>query len=555
MKKPVISPEILILIVSVYIALVTNITFWRELTGRLDISTLQGFGYVFTAFFIILFLVSFLIFIFSQKFLLKPFLVFILITSVVLSYFNLELGVVFDKEMVRNIVENINDHNINEARELLSFPLFLYTFILGIIPSSLILLVTVNHEKPLRSYTRRIILVSCLFAIAASTFVINYKFFTFFYRQNEDSLVYITPIYPIVAVKKYIKRQIKNNYVFKELGDDAREIKKSNRKTVGIMVVGETARADRFELNGYNRQTNPLLYGNKNLVNFTNVHSCGTSTAYSVPCMFSFFDHEDYSPEKAHQYSNVLDVLNKSNINVIWEENNSSCKGVCNRIKEVNLINHPDKHSRFYNNGQYYDEAMLAAFDDIIGNNDSDTLLVLHSMGSHGPKYYNRYPDSDSVFRPYCKKASPQECNREEINNAYDNTIVYTDYFLNRIIEYLEQHKKDYDSFMMYVSDHGESLGEHGVYLHGLPNFLAPEAQTHVPFFMWLSDNYVTDNHINLGNLRRLEDNEYTHDNLSHTLLGLFNIQTGLHNPKLDIINQAQMFNGLSFKTAMQRTE
>ncbi len=454
--------------------------------------------------------------------------------------------------MVRNIVENISEHNINEAEDLLSYPLFLYVFIIGVIPSILISLLTINHGKPLRSYINRGVFVSGLLLIAASTFIMNYKYYTFFYRQNEDTLVYITPIYPLVAVKKYVKRQIKNNYVFKEIGGDAFQKKNNTRKTVGIMVVGETARADRFSLNGYKRQTNPMLSKNKNIINFTNVHSCGTSTAYSVPCMFSFLDQNDYSPEKAQQSSNVLDVLEKSNVEVTWGENNSSCKGVCKRIVEVNLINNPDTNSSNENYDHNYDEIMLEDFNRVINSTDEDVLFVLHSMGSHGPKYHNRYPDSASVFKPYCKKASPQECNEEEINNAYDNTIVYTDYFLSLVISYLEKHERDYDSFMMYASDHGESLGENGIYLHGIPYFIAPEAQTHIPLLLWLSDNYIMDNNLNLKHLKLQSNNEYTHDNLVHTLLGLFAIQTKLYNQKLDIIHPAQKSKDLFFKTAMK---
>ncbi len=539
-KKSTVSPEILILIVSAYIASVSNFTFWRELLTRLDISTVQGIGYVFTSFFIIFFLLSSLFFVFGQRILLKPILVLFVILSATISYFHQELGVLIDKEMVRNIVETVKDRNINEARELLSFPLLLHILALGVAPSIMILLVKIDHGKLFPALMTRSLFALCILMITASTFMMNFKFYTYFYRQNEDLLLYVTPIYPLVAVKKYIKRQIKKSYVFQEMGNDARRVKTNKNRMVGVMVVGETARADHFTYNGYNRQTNPELSRYDNLINFRHVHACGTSTAYSVPCMFSFFDQDNYSPEKALQHSNVLDVLSKTDMRVVWVENNSSCKGVCNRIEEVNLLRHPDKNSEYYNNGQYYDEVMLETFDDVINNTDSDILLVLHTMGSHGPQYHNRYPDSFAVFKPYCRKATPQECSNAEIINAYDNTILYTDYFLSLIINYLKQHVKSYDAFMIYVSDHGESLGEKGVYLHGLPNFVAPEAQTHIPFLMWFSDNFVISNNINLNGLKQLEDRQYTHDNLPHTLLGLLGVQTGLYKRKLDIMYQSQ---------------
>ena len=538
MKKLTVSSEVIILIVAMYIAAVTNITFWDGLVTRLDLFSIQAVGYLFTSFSIIVLVLSIIFFVFGHKILLKPILIFFIILSSTFAYFNQELGVIFDKEMVRNIVENITDRNINEARELLSYSLFLYVFFLGIIPSIIIALINISHRKFFSVLMIRSILTLCLILTSTATFAMNYKFYTYFYRQNEDLLVYVTPIYPIVAVKKYIKREIQKGYTFHEIGDDAHKIINNRKKTIGIMVIGETARADHFALNGYQRQTNPMLSQFNNIINFKRMHSCGTSTAYSVPCMFSFFDHENYSPEKAKQYSNVLDVLNKSGVNVVWQENNSSCKGVCARIREINLLGNPDKNSKYYNNGQYYDEAMISSFDEVIDNTDSDVLLVLHSMGSHGPKYHNRFPDSFAKFKPYCKQASPQECSNEELINSYDNTIIYTDHFLSSIINYLKQHDNSYDTFMMYVSDHGESLGENGVYLHGLPYFIAPEAQTHVPFIMWFSDSFDVDNNFKPDALTQLTGNEYTHDNLSHTLLGLFGVQTRLYKHDLDIFHK-----------------
>lgn len=294
--KPVVSAEALILFISVYITTVCNITFWSELLSRLDITTIEGFGYLLTSFFIVLLLTNFLLLIFSHKTLIKPTLVFALIFCSIVSYFNHKLGIVFDKEMIRNIVDNINGNNVREAEDLLSLPLFLYIFIVGVIPSILVTLITIDHGKTLGSYRNRIFIITSIFLIAAFTFKINYKFFTYFYRQNEDTLVYINPVYPLVAVKKYVKRKMRDNYTFNDIGNDAHQNKNNKRKEVGILVVGETARADRFSLNGYQKQTNPKLSKIKNLISFTNVHSCGTSTAYSVPCMFSFLDQSHYSP-------------------------------------------------------------------------------------------------------------------------------------------------------------------------------------------------------------------------------------------------------------------
>ncbi|NCU55982.1 MAG: phosphoethanolamine transferase, partial [Candidatus Fonsibacter ubiquis] len=218
---------------------------------------------------------------------------------------------------------------------------------------------------------------------------------------------------------------------------------------VGIVVVGETARADHFSLNGYSRKTNPKLE-KQNLSNFNNAYSCGTLTKTSVPCMFYVGDYASFDVAKANQRANLLDIITASGVAVTWFNNNSGCKHVCDQVKTIDL-------TKIYSEEQY-DEQLIIELDKILDNNKSKkTLLVLHSMGSHGPKYYKRYPKEFDKFQPSCKNNNPQECSKEELINAYDNTILYTDHFLDLLINKLKKQNKK--SFLIYASDHGESLG------------------------------------------------------------------------------------------------
>ena len=298
-----------------------------------------------------------------------------------------------------------------------------------------------------------------------------------------------------------------------------------------IVIAGETARADRFSLNGYHRKTNPLL-AQKNVVSFGEMSSCGTDTALSLPCMFSSLNREDYSHFQGKNMSNVLDILNYAGVEVLWRDNNSSSKNIADRLpfqdyksNDVNSI--CDIECR--------DEGMLSDLQQYIDSQgNKDILIVLHTMGSHGPAYYKRYPKRFEKFTPVCETNQLNECTNVQINNAYDNTIVYTDYILSKTIELLQSNQDQYKTAMFYMSDHGESLGENGLYLHGMPYFIAPKEQTHVASVLWLDESFSKE--VDIQKLKNNSNNIYSHDGFFHALIGLLNVDTILYDKKLDFI-------------------
>jgi lipid A ethanolaminephosphotransferase len=320
---------------------------------------------------------------------------------------------------------------------------------------------------------------------------------------------------------------------FSQIGLDAKINKKENKQRLLVLVLGETARVDRFSLNGYKRQTNPMLE-KEEVVSFQNMTSCGTDTSLSVPCMFSSLDRSNYTHSKGKNMSNVLDIVNHAGVEVLWLDNNSDSKGVADRIRfedyrlaGVNPI--CDIECR--------DEGMLFGLQDFVDSNpEKDMLVVLHTMGSHGPAYYKRYPDSFEVFLPACQTNQLNECSDEEINNAYDNTIVYTDYVLSKLIAVLENNTKVDESVMFYVSDHGESLGENGLYLHGMPYLIAPDEQKRVAALMWFNEGFSRS--LNIDLIKEKIEVSLSHDNLFHTLLGFMNIETEVYQQDMDIIAQ-----------------
>ena len=529
-------PAFLATLVTMFLTAAYNHSLFSKLNERLAVFSWDGAGFVTTLFALMLMLLSVPVLLFVPRFLLKAVLIALVMLSAGLSYFTQNLGIVFDMDMVRNLVETVRDQNQQEARELLSLPLILHLVLWGVLPSIIIALIPLQAaQKWWKSLGIRLIYTLILISIAVSLFVVNNKYATFFARENGDLKAYITPLFALNSTYRYFNTfYAQQEQPFTILGNDAHQQKPTPRRTIGIMVVGETARADHFSLNGYAQPTNPLL-SKENLISFQAVSSCGTSTAYSVPCMFSFLGQKDYSPETADKQSNSLDVLQKAGVKVVWIDNNSSCKGVCTRIENRNLLQQVNHSDDLYSDNGYYDEVMLNDLEHYLAGNQ-DVLIVLHTLGSHGPTYHKRYPAAFAQFQPYCKQDTPHTCPQAEVINAYDNTILYTDYVLSKTIQWLKTQSQQADTFLLYASDHGESLGENGIYLHGLPYFLAPEAQTHIPMLLWLSESYRQQYPQAWSTLQAKINAPLSHDNLSHSLLGLYAVQSQVYQSNLDLL-------------------
>jgi lipid A ethanolaminephosphotransferase len=438
-------------------------------------------------------------------------------------------NVIIDDSMIRNMLQT----NIDESMDLLTVKQILYFIFLGLIPSLLVYKMHIKRNTFSEELISKIkLIIISLLIIIISMFSFS-KYYTSFLREHKPLRYNINPTYWLYSIGSYISKTLNSGpIIVAKTGLDA-TIKDNNlSQKIVIMIVGEAARADHFSLNGYTKETNPLLR-KQNIINFSNTYSCGTATAKSVPCMFSYYTRDNYTYKKGISKENVLDVLNHTNkIAITWRDNNSDSKGVAIRLpyesyKNTNTNTICDIECR--------DEGMLVGLDEYIKQNKTkDILIVLHQMGNHGPAYFKRYPKSFEKFTPVCNTNQLENCTQEEISNAYDNAILYTDYFLNKTINFLKKYKNK-QTAMIYMADHGESLGENGIYLHGLPYFMAPDSQKHIGSIMWFS-NKIQEN-ININNIIKDKDKSYSQDNLFHTLLGLFNVNTNIYRKEMDIIN------------------
>jgi lipid A ethanolaminephosphotransferase len=298
-----------------------------------------------------------------------------------------------------------------------------------------------------------------------------------------------------------------------------------------VLVVGETARAANWGLSGYARQTTPQLAALP-VINFSDVSSCGTNTEVSLPCMFAPVGRRQYDEQRIRGSEGLLHVMARAGVAVHWRDNQSGCKGVCDGLPNdsVQGLNAPGLCSE----GRCLDEGLLQGIDRRLAQAQGTQLLVLHQLGNHGPAYFRRYPAAFARFTPACEDEDLQHCTREQIVNAYDNALLYTDHVLAQLITQLQARADSVDSALLYVSDHGESLGENRLFLHGMPYAIAPDVQTKVPMVMWASPGFAQGVGLDLGCLRQRAQAGVSHDHLFHTLLGLLDVTTSLYEPGWD---------------------
>jgi len=521
---------------SLFFVLACNLRFWRtfvEATGGF----LPGNIPLYLATFLILVLLfNALLTLLSFRPLLKPVLIFLFIATAFATYFMNEYGVAIDATMMQNVFET----DLREAAELLSWKFILVLALLGVLPSFLLWRTQLVTPTPWRNLAGKLAVFCLSLSIAAGALVMNYKTYAPTFREHGELRYLLTPTNYLYAVARYFQKKRKPPVVV-AIGTDA--IKGPlwvgyTRRTVTVIVVGETARAMNFSLNGYHRETNPRLSAQPGLINFSDVYSCGTATAISVPCVFSSLGRKEYSDSKAKSQQGLLDVLSHAGLDVLWRDNNSDCKDTCARVRYEDLSK-PMAGNPLCNTEECFDERLLERLPQMIRESQKDLVVVLHQKGSHGPAYWKRYPEAFAKWAPVCETSDFDKCSNEDIVSAYDNTILYTDYVLSKTIDILRQGGAEagVDTALMYFSDHGESLGENNMYLHGAPYIISPVEQRHVPFMLWLSDSYRARFHIDATCLAARSKQTFSHDNVFHSVLGMLGISTAVYNPALDIFH------------------
>ncbi len=525
-----------IAVMALYFASFLNMSFWRYIATHIQLTQFSSFIFLITVPIFIFIVIYVLFSTILWPYLAKPILVILLTLSSIANYAMFQLGIYIDSDMVRNILQT----NQREAVDLITYSGFFWVCILGVIPTFWVIMVKVSYRPIMKEFVFRVVTIIVAFSIIGGIASVSYKDYAAFGRNNRQVVRLINPTNIIYSTLRYYKKQILLSRKFEYIDLLAsHQPFPDEHPTVFVIVLGETARSMNFSLNGYERDTNPKL-SKQNIISFKNVTSCGTATAISVPCMFSNMPRTAYDPDKASYSDNILDLLQNSGYQILWKENDDGCKGVCNSVPTEDMVklNHP----KYCDGKVCFDAVLLEGLEEYLSKVDRDTVIVLHTIGSHGPTYYKRYPDAFKKFTPTCDTAEIQNCSQEIIRNTYDNTILYTDFVISGAIDILKKFPQ-FESGLLYVSDHGESLGENNLYLHGIPYKIAPKEQTHVPFILWISKVMEKEDHLDRTCLeQKAETGEISHDYLFHSLLSLMEIQSdATYDPKLDLFDSCRL--------------
>jgi lipid A ethanolaminephosphotransferase len=521
------SPLTLMALAVGFVFVADNRTFWS-----IGAQVFSGHPVSFAGFMLAVFSLTLGAFsLFAWPWVVKPFAVFILLLGAVASYYTDTLGVIIDRDMIQNVMVT----TVAESKHLITFGFVAHVVLFGVLPALLVCLARVRQHGPLRTLATPVLGVILGFSIAAGLLFADLKSYSSILRERKDFMSSYQPGGPLVGGIRYAKMMARTvNVTLAITGADAHKgpaYTATAKPVLTVVVAGETARALNFSLNGYSRATNPGL-SQLPITNFSAVSSCGTATATSLPCMFSKFTRSSFSYEKGISHENVLDVIARAGLHVEWWDNNTGDKNIADRITARSFAG--TQNAQFCAAGECMDGIFLQALKNYAAGITEDTVLVLHQIGSHGPTYHLRYPPAFEQFTPACRTAEFKKCTPQQIINAYDNTILYTDEILAQIIALLGA-RDSLATAMLYVSDHGESLGEGGLYLHGTPYFMAPKEQTHVPMILWLSDAFTRQFSLDGACIADQRDAPLSHDNLFHSLLGLLDIVTEERDTALDI--------------------
>lgn len=514
-RRPVLGRQWLVMLSSLYLTLTANAPFWStaitHLPGQWPLAVALALMLTGAHALLIGLLVS--------GPWARPVLALILLATASAAYYMQAYAVVLDADMLRNILHT----DWAESRELLTADLVRHLLLFAGLPCALLYWVRWK-QRPLREeLAMHTLFLLGMWVLVMLGGALAFKDLSALFRNQHALRYQITPANYLYGLGRMLvpeSGQIPRASL--PVATDAARTGTGTRKPrLLVLVVGETVRAQNWGLNGYARQTTPHL-AQMPLVNFTDMHACGSSTEVSLPCMFSPVGRASYDQDKIRSQQSVLHVLDRVGVQVLWRDNQSGCKDVCRGLPFQSTAS---SDSPLCDGNRCLDDVLFRDLATVAGDGRHDRLVVLHMLGNHGPTYWLRYPHSVARYQPACQSADLGQCSRQQIVNAYDNAIVHTDQLLAKAIGDLGA-LSQYDTALWYVADHGESLGEKGLYLHGMPYAIAPQEQLRVPMTLWFSPSLQKSSGLDLACLQARARQPASHDDLFPSLLGFFDIHT-----------------------------
>ncbi|KFL37920.1 phosphoethanolamine transferase [Arenimonas donghaensis] len=527
--RPSISLETFALVAAALFTLFYNNAFWRFLAARVDLH--QGRGWAVAAAFAIVVwgLHALLLLVLLARWNAKLIVGLMIVVSAIAVYYMGEYAVFLDVDMLRNVLHS----EPKEAAELVTPGLAWTLALYAAVPLALLARVRWVERPWLVALGRRAVVMTVVSCLLLGASLATFQDMASLMRNHKPMRYLVTPGNWIASLARVAGDAVSSaNKPHIPVGTDAvLATPAGGRPRLLVIVVGETVRARNWGLSGYARNTTPML-ARRDVVNFTDVTACGTSTEVSLPCMFAQRGRRDYDKGAIARSDSLLQVLDHAGVAVAWRDNQTGCKGVCNGLPFESFL-HADI-AGLCDGERCLDEVLLHDLQARLAEAEAAQVIVLHQLGNHGPSYYRRYPPAFERFTPACHDAQLGDCTSQEVVNAYDNAILYTDYFLATTIDFLEA-QEGRDTALIYVSDHGESLGEANLYLHGVPYPIAPDVQTKVPMLVWLSPGLREAEGLSQACLLGRRNQPLSHDNLFSSVLGLMDVSTQDYEPGLDL--------------------
>ena len=418
-------------------------------------------------------------------------------------HFILTYGVIIDA----TTIENVFNTRYSEASGFFSWSLWLCILGLGVLPALYCLWQPVVYGKAKK-------LAVCCGSSLAVVLVIALMHIgqTLWISQHDTELGgLLQPWSYLVNTCRVLSSQHDEQVEEIKLADGQIT---DHEKAVVVLVIGESARKANFQLYGYQRDTNPLLSKQEGLKVYQ-ANACATYTTAGTKAILEPIDSGDL-------YELLPNYAFRTGVDVSWRTYNWGEPPI--HIDEY--LTDVDLGKMYPDVNRDYDGILFAGLRErILSSKKDKVLIILHTSTSHGPKYADKCPKEFHVYQPV-----------DNLVNAYDNTIRYTDFLLDGLINTLRG-LTDWHTAMIFISDHGESLGENNMFMHGLPMKLAPKEQYEIPFLVWTSDNFrrykptAQSQEAPAGELPALLEQHY----IFHSVLDLLSIQSPAYNEKFDI--------------------
>ena len=503
-------------IVSIWTLLVYNIPFFNYVSDNSN-ESVGGRIFLLASVVVIMLVLNFMmtyLVMFLMRFVGRILLAILSIINATAVYFIFTYSVIIDA----TTIENVFNTRYSEASGFFSLPLWLFIIVFGLLPAIWCLLQPVDYGKAKK------LGVCCGSSLVIILAVASMNISQTLWISQHD-----TELGGLLQPWSYIVNT--GRVISFSQEEQAEEIKlpdgtiADNEKAVVVLVIGESSRKANFQLYGYQRNTNPLLSKQEGLKVFE-ATSCATYTTAGTKAILEPQDSGDL-------YELLPNYAFRTGVDVSWRSSNWGEPPI--HIDEY--LTNEELGEKYPDENIYNDAILLKGLRERIESSPKNkVLIVLHTSTSHGPKYADKYPKEFEVYKPVAKNVEEGQKNVDLLINAYDNTILYTDFLVDSLINMLRS-MTDWHSAMIFISDHGESLGENKMFMHGLPMKLAPKVQYEIPFLVWTSDHFrdykpvSTEKDAPEGQLPAVLDQHY----VFHSVLNLLSIQSPAYNKDYDI--------------------